>query len=164
MNQKIPALILILLLLAGGLLLVGCSRQLNSDDAVRKAILDHLSSRPGLDMSKMDMDISKVTVNGDKASVDVTFKVKGGAANQTMGMTYDLVRSGDVWKVQGTPTGHGAEGSAGASPHGAGSPPMGGDGGGEKAGSSGSFHPQVGGSSALPPGHPPMNPPATSKQ
>jgi hypothetical protein len=161
MNQKISALILTLLLF------VGCSGKANSDDAVRKAILDHLSSRPGLDMSKMDVDISKVTSNGDKASVDVIFKAKGGAANQTMGMTYDLVRSGDAWKVQGMPTGHGTEGGgAGASPHGAGGPPMAqvpGD-GSEKAGSSESFHPQVGGSSALPPGHPPMNPPATSKQ
>ncbi len=152
------------------LLFVACSSKANSDDAIRKAILDHLSSRPGLDMSKMDVDVSKVTVNGDKASVDVVFKVKGGAANQTMGMTYDMVRSHGAWKVQGTPTGHGADGgagAAGASPHGAGGPPttaMPGDAGGEKAGSSESFHPQVGGTGALPPGHPPMNPAPTGKQ
>src|ERR1035441_2996797 len=131
MKQKTSALILTLLLL------MGCSSKANSNDAVRKALLDHLSTRPGLDMSKMDMDISKVAIDGDKAAVDVTFKVKGGAANQTMGMTYNMVRTDGVWKVQGTPMGHGAEGGAGgASPHGAGGPPMapmGGDSGGEKA-------------------------------
>jgi hypothetical protein len=151
MKQISSALIMTLLLFAG------CSSKANTDDAVRKALLDHLSTRPGLDMSKMDLEINKVTMDGDKASADVTFKVKGGAANQSMGMTYNLVRSDGAWKVQGTPTGHGAEGgagAAGASPHGAGGPPMGG-GGGEKAGSSDSFHPQVGGGSgALPPGHP----------
>jgi hypothetical protein len=83
-----------------------------------------------------------------------------------MGMTYQLVRGDGGWKVQGTPTGHGAEGGpgGGASPHGAGGPPMGGDGGSEKAGSGGSFHPQAGGGAgALSPGHPPANPP-TGKQ
>jgi hypothetical protein len=165
MNRKTSALILALVLS------VGCSNKAASDDAVSKAILQHLSTRPGLDMSKMDVEVSKVNVNGDKATVDVTFKVKGGAANQTMGMTYDLVRADGAWKVQGTPTGHGADAAAtGASPHGAGGPPMGGD-GGEKAGASSGFHPEVGGGAGggtrgggqMPPGHPPVNPP-TGKQ
>ena len=161
MKQKASALILSLLLLAG------CSSKANSDDAVRKALIAHLSTRPGLDMSKMDLEVNKVTIDGDKASADVTFKVKGGASNQTMGMTYQLVRADGAWKVQGTPVGHGAEGGAGgagASPHGGGAPPMGGDGGGEKAGSSSGFHPQVGGGAGgMPPGHPAVNPP-TGKQ
>jgi hypothetical protein len=157
MKKKTSALILTLLLLAG------CS-QANSDEAVRKALNDHLATMPGLDMSKMDLEINKVAMDGDKASTDVTFKVKGGASNQSMSMTYQLVRADGAWKVQGTPKGHAPEGGAGAaSPHGGGAPPMGGD-GSEKAGSSGGFHPDVsGGGGGMPPGHPAVNPP-TGKQ
>jgi hypothetical protein len=154
MMQKTSALLLTLLLFAG------CNTA-NSDEAVRKALTDHLATMPGLDMSKMDLEINKVAMDGDKASADVTFKVKGGDAKQSMSMTYQLVRADGAWKVQGTPKGHAPEGGAGASPHGGGGPPMGGD-GGDKAGSSGGFHPDVSGG-AMPPGHPAVNPP-TGKQ
>ncbi len=139
------------------LLAAGCAKS-ESKDAFRNAVMEHLASRPGLDVSKMDVDVEKVTVNGDRATVDVTFRVKGGTANQGMNMSYEMVRTDGAWKVQGTAAGHGA----GASPRGDSAPPMS---GGEKAGSSGGFHPDTrGGAGGLPPGHPPMNPPATSKQ
>src|SRR5258708_6635184 len=116
MNRKTYALILT------ALLAVGCTSKANSNDAIQKTIMDYLASRPGLDVSKMDVTINKAAVNGDRAEVDVTFSPKGAPTSQGMAMHYTLTRSGDAWRVQAPSGGHtGADQSA--NPHGN-TPPM----------------------------------------
>ena len=107
------------------------SGSLNSKEAVRKAVLAHLSSRQGLDlnMEAMDLDVGDVSFRTDEADATVSFRAKG---SQTAAMTikYSLVRDGRGWKVKPKAA---AEGG-GANPHGGGG----------------------GGGMELPPGHAPV--------
>lgn len=126
-------------------LITGCSKASPNAD-IQKAIMAYLSARPGLDISKMDVSVTKVTVDGDHADADVTFAAKGAPAGQGMAMHYKLTRSGDTWTVQAPAGGHAGSDMAapsGANPHGGGMP--GGAPGGDKAGSSGAFHPDTSG-------------------
>src|SRR5207247_7263400 len=92
-------------LLAFLALAAACANKQDPNAAVRKAIMDHLSSRPGLDFSKMDVEVTKVSVNGDRAEADVSFKVKGGGGpGGSMDMHYSLTRAGDAWKVDTSAT------------------------------------------------------------
>ena len=138
MIRRTYALILVTLLAAG------CASKTASNEVVRKAIMDYLAGRPGLDVSKMDVNLTKVTINGDRAEVDVSFTARGAPSNQGMAMHYTLTKSGDTWKVQAPAGGH-AGADQPPNPHG-GAPPMaGGDGGSGKAGSGGAFHPNTSG-------------------
>lgn len=107
------------------------SASLNSKEAVRKAVLAHLSSRQGLDlnMEAMDLDVGDVSFRTGEADATVSFRAKG---SQTAAMTikYSLVREGSGWKVKPK-----ASAEGGANPHGGG-----GGGGGME----------------LPPGHAPV--------
>ena len=117
------------LLSALGLLSCGSSSSnLNSKDAVRQAVMKHLSSRKGLDlnMSAMDLEVGDVSFRANEADATVSFRVKGSQAS-AMTMKYLLVREGGEWKVKPKAEADGAPGN----PHGVAAP-------GE-----------------LPPGHPP---------
>ncbi len=118
----------IILSLLGALASLSCSSQanLNSKDAVKKAVLDYLSTRKGLDlnMSAMELDVGDVSFRTNEADATVSFRPKG-SQTSAMTMNYTLVRDGDRWKVKPR-----AEG--GANPHGVPMP-----------------------ATELPPGHPP---------
>ena len=138
-----------LVVLLAGLLAVGCSSKAESNDAIQKAILAYLATRPGLDVSKMDVSITKVTRSGEVAEVDVLFTAKGAPSGQGMAMHYSLTKAGDSWSVKAPSGGHAGAGMEQAQPP-AGNPHAGVPGappitsGGEKAGSGGSFRPDVG--------------------
>jgi hypothetical protein len=106
MNRKTLAASLILWLAAAG-----CAPRISNEDAVKKAIMDYLATRPGLNLSQMDVTITKVNVDGNRADADVSFKVKDGGPLTGMQMHYSLVREGDRWKVQSGPGGHPGSGS-----------------------------------------------------
>jgi len=127
--------------LAGLSLLSSCggsstSTQLSSKDAVRQAVVDHLSGRKGLDldMSAMEVLVDDASFKADEAEATVSFRAK---SSQTTAMTmkYDLVRDGAKWKVKLR-----TAGEAGAGAHGVGVMP----------GTEG------GAGAVLPPNHPPM--------
>lgn len=71
------------------------------------AIRAYLSQRSDLAMNKMEVEITHVEFQGEKAEADVIFRVKGGQG--TMPFHYTLHREGDHWVVErgrsGTPTG-----------------------------------------------------------
>jgi len=70
----------------------------NSDtDAVRQAVEDHVRNDKGINLSAFDMTVESVTVNGDQAQADATFRVKQGGAS--MAMVYSLQRHGTGWLV-----------------------------------------------------------------
>lgn len=134
------------------MLLAGCGSSgsstagLNSKEAVRKAVVEHLSQRKGLDldMSAMDVEIGDVSFKTNEAEASVSFRAKG-SQTAAMTMQYQLERSGEGWKVK--PKAPGAAG--GGNPHGGGAPavelpaPLPGT---------------TGGGATLPPGHPPTTP------
>ena len=114
-----------------GCLVAGCSgqRDANSNAAIQRAIEQHLSSRAGLDASKMLVEVQQVKIQGERAQAEVIFRSRDNPQAQ-MAYSYELRREGGEWKVE-----NGRPGAAG-SPR-----PEGGPGAEE--------------GSPLPPGHPP---------
>jgi hypothetical protein len=134
MRGKIFGAAALLIVAAMALLIIRAERRdRGSDEAIRNALLSYLSQRRGLDMSVMDVDVKRVTREGDHAEAQVEFRAKQG--NAKMEMTYQFERQGDAWVVKGS------SGTAGS-----GHPPI-----PEAA-------PQLGGSGELPPGHPAVPP------
>jgi len=66
-------------------------------DLIRRAVEDHVRSDRGINMSAMDMSVDSVSVNGDQAQANVTFRVKQGGASITM--VYSLQRHANGWLV-----------------------------------------------------------------
>jgi hypothetical protein len=66
-------------------------------DAVRAAIEDHLRNNHGINMAAMDMTVDSVSINGDQAQANASFRLKQGGTG--MVMTYFLQRQGNGWLV-----------------------------------------------------------------
>jgi len=64
---------------------------------IRQAVEDHVRTDRGINMSAMDMSIDSVSVAGEQAQANATFRVKQGGA--TMAMVYSLERHGNGWLV-----------------------------------------------------------------
>jgi hypothetical protein len=111
----------VLLLLAG---LAACNRGNQSKDAVRQGVLDHLSGR-SLNLAAMDVDVTSVQFNGDKADATVVFTPKGGNPSQGMTLHYQMQEKSGRWGVVGTEdSGHAASAAPGApNPHDGGGAP-----------------------------------------
>jgi hypothetical protein len=118
------------------LLAAGCNRGGGGQNeaAVRQAVIDYLNQRSDLNMSQMTVDVTSVSFRENEADATVSIRLKGGSAEQGMGMRYTLERKGDRWEVKGK------SGTGGAPAHGS-----------EMEGMPGGP-----GSGGMPPGHPPM--------
>ena len=115
--------------LALGVLLAGCQSGPNINMQVQEAIAEHLTSRPGIDASRMMIEVESVSIEGDRAEAEVIFRSRD-TPDSRMNYHYELRRAEGRWRVEnGRPSG--AE-----SPH-----PSGEEGPG---------------SGALPEGHPPV--------
>lgn len=99
---------------------------METKEAVRQAVVDHLSSRTGLSVASMQIDVLSVEFRGKEANAMVSFKPKGGG--EGMQMPYTLERKGDRWIVKAR------VGSAGGAPHGGAAPPVAAEGAGLPAG------------------------------
>ena len=74
------------------------SQVLSSDeDAIRQAVEDHVRNNKGINMSAMDMTVDSITVNGNQAQANATFRLKQGGTS--MSMTYTLARHANGWLV-----------------------------------------------------------------
>lgn len=114
------------------LLFSGCSRDIQSKEAVRSGIISHLSSRAGLDIGSMDVEVTSVSFRGGEADATVSFRPKGSNDPASgMQMLYTLERKGNQWVVKG-------KREPGSSPH------------------SGAPDAPAGQSGQLPQGHPPV--------
>ncbi len=118
-----------LVLIALALLAAACGGSANTPEAVRRAILDHLASRPDLDLKGIQVDVASVSFRADEADALVTFRPRSGEGDAFQ-MRYTLERKAGRWVVK-------SKAQAGGMPHGAG--------GGLPPG-----HPDLGGSSAKP--------------
>ncbi len=125
-----------------------CSCEKNSQDAVRQGVMTYLSKRS--DLVAMDVSVTSVSFRQDEATAEVHFQAKGNnspAAGMTM--QYVLDRKDGQWVVRGR-TGAGA--AHGASAPGVNSVPG--------QGLPGSLD----GMPALPPGHPSASSDSTPQQ
>jgi hypothetical protein len=122
-----PALVALVLLLAG------CQGGTSINGQVQEAIAEHLASRPGIDASRMTVEVETVVVDGDQAEAEVIFRSRD-TPDSRMNYHYELSRADGKWQVEsGRP-------SAAQSPH------PGGEGeGGAGAGALPEGHPPVGG-------------------
>lgn len=136
--------------LFAALLIAGCSRNIDNKEAVRQGVLQYLDQKKastGLDMSRMNIEISDVKFNKDEATAVVSFLPKDSSAGG-MSMNYQLERQGSKWVVKGRK-------DSGANPHG---------GSGMPGGMPGMGNPAMGGSMEMPAGHPPTTPKTPDKK
>jgi len=107
--------------LAALIALAGCKQQQKSDsDAIRAGIEDHLASLKTLNLSAMDMEVTNVNIQGDRAQAQVEFRPKSGApANAGMLVSYSLNKQKGNWVVEKTLSTGGIidHPAAGANPH-----------------------------------------------
>lgn len=89
-----------LLLPAFLLFLGGCKKNIQSNEAVKKGVIEHLSKNSGLQISGMDIEVSSVTYRDNEADALMSFKPKGGDAASGMQMRYTLERKGNEWVVK----------------------------------------------------------------
>ena len=89
--------------IAAGLLLIfclaGCHRGVENNDAVRQGVLDYLATK-GMTPAAMDINLTSVKFNGDKADATVSFAAKGSGAGQ-MTIQYHLEMKDNKWVVVG---------------------------------------------------------------
>ena len=113
------------------LILTACSDRLHNKEMVQKAITDRLQSHSGLDLNELNVTTTSVSYDKNKAYATVAFHPKGDpSVNSGMTMKYTLEEQSGKWVVinVGEGQGHGAAGQGGMN------------------------------GSALPPGHPQVNP------
>lgn len=131
-------------------LLAGCSKNIQTNDAVKQGVVNHLSQNKGLQVASMDVEVTAVTFKENLAEATVSFKPKGSTAAAGMQMRYTLERKGDAWVVQKKADSGAHSGAApGGMPEGMAMPQ--GMGATAPAG-----EPAAG---AMPPGHPPAGAP-----
>jgi hypothetical protein len=75
----------------------GCNKQANDQDAIRASIEKRLNGRTDINLSAMDREVKQISVNGDHATAQVEFRLKGGDAR--MEIEYTLERQGKDWAV-----------------------------------------------------------------
>ncbi len=143
-------------------LFAGCKKQESDADAIRSGINQHLASLKTLNLDAMDMNITNVSIQGNQAQAQVEFRPKGGTPQGAgMQVAYSLEKQNGEWVVQNTqavggPIEHPAPGE---------NPPM--NSTSPSSGSMPNFRdlvPGEGSSTALPPGHPPINGQGNTKQ
>jgi len=133
----------------------GCKKQESDADAIRSGINQHLASLKTLNLGAMDMNITNVSIQGNQAQAQVEFKPKTGAPQGAgMQVAYSLQKQNGLWIVQNTQPAGGSiqHPGPGENPHMNGTSPS--------SGSMPNFRdlvPGGGSSTALPPGHPPIN-------
>lgn len=90
-------------------LLAACSKNIQTDEAVRQGIINHLSKNTGLQLASMDVTVSGVTFKDNTAEATVSFKPKGADPSTGMQMRYSLEKQGAEWVVKKkADSGHGA--------------------------------------------------------
>jgi len=100
--------------------MAACNRGMQSRDAVRQGLIDHLA-RVGLNVKAMDITLSSLQFNGNQADATVSITPKGASPEQGMSMKYHLEQQGDHWVVTGRQESGGRPHSgampSGADPH-----------------------------------------------
>jgi hypothetical protein len=121
-NRYVRIISVLLILLS----VAACNRGGSNKDAVRQGVLDYLSGRRDLNITSMDVDVTSVQFNGNRADATVTFSPKGATGAQGMTMNYQLEQQGGRWTVVGkqdSASHAGAAAQGAPNPHGGGALP-----------------------------------------
>jgi hypothetical protein len=169
-NRKVIRATLIAALLS--IVLAGCKKDIQSQEAVRQGVMSYLTKRS--DLLAMDVSVQSVSFHENEATAQVHFQAKGNSsAAAGMTMQYALEQKDGQWVVKAKTGANAAHGVGGlpSGPTSEGNSPGPLDGmphtalpGGTGATGVPPGHPSTAGSQALPPGHPAVNPDSTSQQ
>ena len=97
--------------------LVACSsKNIQTKEAVKEAVVNHLGKVSGLDAAKMDIEITQMSFQETTADVGVSVSPKGMPTTDGMQLAYELKREGDKWVVAGKKKSAGGGGGHGAPP------------------------------------------------
>ena len=135
------------------LALAGCHRNIQNEDAVKRGVMDYLSTRQGLNIASMNVTVASMVFRQNEVDATVVFTPRDSNAAQPMSIVYTLEKNGDRWVVKPRAAG-------GQNPHGA----MGGGMGGNPHGGMAMPGGAGGGAGALPPGHPTVPPQDTGRK
>jgi hypothetical protein len=80
------------------LLLAGCSKNIDTTEAVRDGIIKDISKT--IDVGTMDITVDSVSFREKEADATVSYTPKGMPRSQSMVMSYALERQGDEWKIK----------------------------------------------------------------
>ena len=80
------------------LLLAGCSKNIDTTEAVRDGVIKDISKK--VDVGTMDVTVDSVSFREKEADATVSFTPKGEPRSQAMVMSYALERQGDEWKIK----------------------------------------------------------------
>lgn len=79
---------------------VACKSRTDEKEAIRSGVIKHLAGLNMLDMSKMEVNVTQATVNGNQAQAQVEIRAKGGdAAGNAMQIGYAMEKHGAEWVV-----------------------------------------------------------------
>ena len=123
------------------LCLAGCSKNIDTTDAVKEGVLKDVAKK-GMDVNAMDISVDSVSFREKEATAQVSYRPKGApAGSQAITMNYELERDGNEWHIKN----RNMQGHEQAQPSGSQMPPG---------------HPLTGSGSGqqLPPGHPQTSP------
>jgi hypothetical protein len=91
--------------LCAALLLLGaCSKNIQTNEAVRESVVSYLATvaaEKGLDMSAMEVEVAKVSFERDEARATISIRPKNVPGSAGMQIAYALDRKGDKWVVRG---------------------------------------------------------------
>jgi hypothetical protein len=108
------------------LCLAACQHGIQSNEAVRQGVIDHLK-KINMNVDAMDLTVSSVEFQGNKATAQITMTPKGAQGGTPMAFKYQLEQQDKKWVVTGRATSvgaaHGNEAAPAASPHGGGGMP-----------------------------------------
>jgi hypothetical protein len=80
------------------LLLAGCSKNIDTPEAVRDGIIKDISKI--VDVNTMNVTVTSVSFREKEADATVSFTPKQAPGSQPMVMSYALERKGDEWKIK----------------------------------------------------------------
>lgn len=112
--------------LAAVLLAAGCSRNIDTPEAVKQGVVNDLAKR--MDIQNMDVSVDSVSFRDREADAVISFAPRGAPRSEGMSMRYKLQRTGNQWHIasrssgdlqrhaQGAPTGDGSQLPAGHPP------------------------------------------------
>ncbi len=95
------------------LVLFGCGKSTQSNDAIKAAIERHRQKQQNIAFNNMTMELQNVKYSGDQADADVKFRSKQ-APDLAVSVHYKLQKSGASWEVVSSSSSSGI----GGNPHG----------------------------------------------
>lgn len=83
------------------LCLAGCSKNIDTPEAVRDGIIKDLTAGKKADVAAMDISVDSVSFTEKEATAQVSFRPKGSApGSEGITMNYGLERDGNEWHIK----------------------------------------------------------------